>query len=377
MQGAPVLKFAAQKLTMLLLLCMLGGSLFAQQWTIRGKILNEFTKEPFPFASIHWSKAKFGITSDSVGKFIIAKSNFSNDTLVIRYVGYDDFFKPYQPLKDTGEITIYLSLAKMNSGATVKTKFNKGLRWWKNIVLNKSKNNPFKYDNYSYELYNKLELDLNNIKQSSFDKIKLLKPFGFVLNNIDSVTESKPFLPVFLTESLSDYYYSNSSNKTREEIKAVQTNGIKNETVLQFVGGISQKINAYDNYCNLFGKEFISPLSISGDKYYNYKGADTQTIAGDKFFHLYFSPKNDGENTFSGDCWIHAATWAVQKITLNTSPTANINFVNRLTIIQEFSLSSNSEWVLAKDKVIADLSPFKKIKFLLLAVRQQPIKMYR
>lgn len=355
-------KYFARKILLVLFLCAFYNCLFAQQVVIRGKVINEFTKEPFSFASIHWAKAKFGITTDSVGKFSIAKTNITNDTLIISYVGYENVLKPFQPLKDTGELIIYLSVAKMNSGATVKTKFNKGLRWWKNIVTNKSKNNPFRFDNYSYELYNKLELDLNNIKQNSFDKIKLLKPFGFVLNNIDSVTDSKPFLPVFLTESLSNYYYSNSTNKTREEIKAVQTNGIKNETVLQFVGGINQKINAYDNYCNLFGKEFISPLSISGDKYYHYKGADTQTIGGEKYFHLIFSPKQEGENTFSGDCWIHSTTWAIQKITLNTAPTANINFVNRLTIIQEFALNNNKEWVLAKDKVIADLSPFKKDK---------------
>lgn len=362
MQLFSVHNIYAQRLLCIVLCCIFYSQLFAQPSSIKGKILNEFTKEPFPFASIHWAKAKFGITADSAGKFTLQKTSFVNDTLVVSYVGYEDFLKPYQLTKDTAEIIIYLQLAKMNNGATVKTKFNKGLRWWKNVVANKVTNNPYRFDNYSYELYNKLELDLNNIKQTSFDKIKLLKPFGFILNNIDSVTEAKPFLPVFLTESLSDYYYSNNPYKVREEIKAVQTNGIKNETVLQFVGGISQKINAYDNYCNLFGKEFISPLSISGDKYYNYKGADTQTIAGDKFYHLYFSPKHEGENTFTGDCWIHSTTWAIQKITLNTSPTANINFVNKLSIIQEFALNNAKQWVIAKDKVVADLSPFKKDK---------------
>ncbi|MBP0588042.1 hypothetical protein J8J22_23560, partial [Mycobacterium tuberculosis] len=76
------------------------------------------------------------------------------------------------------------------------------------IVANKEKNNPYKYQSYAYELYNKMEIDLNNLDRRYFTDKKLLKPFAFVLDNIDSVSENKPFLPVYLTEALSDYYYS-------------------------------------------------------------------------------------------------------------------------------------------------------------------------
>ena len=145
-------------------------------------------------------------------------------------------------------------------------------------------------------------------------------------------------------------------------IKAVATNGIKNETVVQFLGGISQKVNIYKDYIILFNKEFISPISTIGDRFYNYKGADTQTINKQKFFHLFFMPKQNGSNTFSGDCWIHSTTWAIQKINLTASPTANINFVNRLSIVQEFKQQNDTLWVFAKDKFIAELSPFKKEK---------------
>ena len=129
---------------------------------------------------------------------------------------------------------------------------------------------------------------------------------------------------------------------------------------MQFMGGVSQKINVYENYITVFKKEFISPISSLGDKFYNYKGADTQIINHEKYFHLFFSPKQDGSNTFSGDCWIHSNTWAIQRINLNISPTANINFVNRLSIIQEFSKTGTGKWIFAKDKFIADLSPLNK-----------------
>ena len=173
------------------------------------------------------------------------------------------------------------------------------------IVANKPKNNPYIYKNYAYELYNKMELDLNNVNRKYFTDKKLLAPFVFLLENIDSVSDHTPFLPVYMTEALSDYYYSNDPVRIREEIKAAKTEGMKNESMLQFIGGINQKINVYENITNAMGKEFISPLSDVGDKYYNYKGADTQYISGQRYLHLLFSPKREGENTFSGDCWIH------------------------------------------------------------------------
>ncbi len=355
-------KITANFFLLFALFILLNNNLKGQTNLVTGKVINYFTNESIAFASVYWKKAGSGTISDSSGHFTFRKSNFKNDTIVVSYIGYEDIYHPYNDKKDTGEILLSLNKLKLSNTVEVKTKFNKGLRWWKAIVVHKNENNPYQYNNYYYELYNKIEIDINNIKQSAFDKSKLLKPFAFVLGNIDTISDAKPFLPIFLTESISDYYYSNSPYKVREEIKAIQTNGIKNKTVMQFMGGVNQKINVYENYINVFGKEFISPLSDIGDKYYNYKGADTQTINRQKYFHLRFTPKQAGTNTFSGDCWIHNTTWAIQKITLNISATANINFVNQLSIIQEFYQLQNGKWVVAKDKFIADLSPLKKDK---------------
>ncbi|MBA4197823.1 MAG: hypothetical protein C0459_09735 [Chitinophaga sp.] len=347
----------------LTMLCITVQYLHAQSFSIKGRVINYFTNEVMSFASVKWKLAGNGILTDSIGHFTIKKNNSQIDTLVVSYIGFEDVYRPINPKRDTTEIVITVPQVKVSQGVEVKAKFNKGLRWWKAIVAHKKENNPYQFSSYYYELYNKLELDINNIKKESFEKKKILKPFAFVLDNIDSTSEAKPFLPIFLTESLSDYYYSNNPLKVREEIKAVQTNGIKNETVMQFMGGVSQKINIYDEYITVFGKEFISPISNIGDRYYNYKGADTQTIGGQKFYHLLFTPKQEGSNTFIGDLWIHSITWAIQKVTLNISATANINFVHQLSIIQEFTQAATGKWVFAKDKFVADISPLKKDKF--------------
>ncbi len=364
-----------------LLLCVLlscSSAWSQQRGNLRGKIMNDFTKEPVPFASVYWKKAGFGSTSDSAGNFLIRLSHNAIDTLIVSYVGFADVYKQIRNnTKDTANVEMVLRNLKLSSTVEVKSKFSKGLRWWKLVVTHKAKNNPYKYQNYAYELYNKMELDINNVNRKYFTDKKLLRPFTFLLDNIDSVSDHTPFLPIYMTEALSDYYYSVDPHKIREEIRAAKTDGMKNESMLQFIGGINQKINVYENFTNAMGKEFISPLSDVGDKYYNYKGADTQYISGQRYLHLLFTPKRDGENTFSGDCWIHGSNWGIYKINLNISATANINYVNRLSIVQEFGLQPDSAWMFAKDKTVIDFTPFGKEKLSFIARRTSTYKNVR
>lgn len=335
---------------------------FAQhQHMITGTVVNKFTQEPLAFSSVYWKMAGVGCLTDSLGKFSIKLGKKPSDTLLISYVGYTTMRLPSHEIEDKGDLVIRLESA-MKEGVEVKAKYNKGLLWWRNIVAHKGKNAPRHYDTWYCELYNKIEIDLANIDKTSLERSRILKPFSFVLKDIDTTTEERPFLPVFLTESVSDYYVSSRPPKLKEEIKALQTSGIRNESVMEYLGGIHQKIDVYSDYMNVFGREFISPVSIVGDKYYHYKGLDTQFIGGEKYLHLRFTPKREGENLFAGDCWIHSSSWALQKISLSVSGTANINFVNRLSIIQEFSRRNNEEWMVARDKFIVELAPLGRNK---------------
>lgn len=47
---------------------------------------------------------------------------------------------------------------------------------------------------------------------------------------------------------------------------------------------------------------------------------------------------------------------------MDASSTASINFVKRLSIVQEFKLYNDSTWILSKDKFVAEISPLKKDK---------------
>lgn len=343
-----------------LLILFLAGSTYAQQKVLMGTVKDAHSDEIIPFASVSFLKNKAGLLTDSSGQFLFRFEKWPQDSLEITYVGYQAY---YYPLSDTiSEDTIRLTFAleRASIGAVVvKSKFNRGLSVWRRIVKNKPRNDRYRFANFSYELYNKLELDLNNINKDKLKKGLFTKPVGFIFDNVDT-TEEKPFLPVYLTESISDYFYQKSPKRYREVFKASKTIGIENQSLAEKLGGMDQNVNVYNNFIPVFDKQFVSPASDNGDAYYEYRVTDTQYVAGKRYYHLVFSPKRKGENTFEGDAWIHDTTFAIQKMNLRLGKEANINFVEKLSMIQEYKLINDSTWFLSKDKFVINIYPVGK-----------------
>lgn len=336
----------------------------AQVRVLKGIIKDVHSDERIPFASMKFLKAGSGRLADSAGAFIFRFEHWSPDTLEVTYVGYQDYKFVIDPANihgDTLNLIINMERGKYAAEVVVKRKIDRGLLMWKRIVRKKPYNDRYRFANFSYELYNKLELDLKNLNKDKLNEMKLLKPFKFLLNNIDT-TEGAPYLPVFLTESISDYYFQKSPLKRREVFRGSKTEGINNESVSKLLGGMDQNVNFYSNFIPVFDKLFVSPISDNGDAYYNYKVTDTQYVGGRRFIHFFFTPRRKGENTFEGDCWVHDTTFAIQKMNLRLDKSANINFMETLSLIQEFQIVNDSIWFLSKDKFVADIAPLGNSK---------------
>ncbi len=314
---------------------MLTGLSFGQV-RLSGYIKDTHSDESIPFASIQFKNSGIGKLSDSSGNFHFNLSHWPSDTLIITYAGFEEKLIPLDTSLHEINLTVSMIRGKPTSEVIVRGKINRGLLLWRRIVKNKPINDRRVFDNFGYELYNKLEIDLNKINKQKLQKgIFPPKAFKFILNNIDSVSEDHPFLPVYITETISNYYYQSAPKKFLENMQANKTIGVKNESFSKLLGGMYQNINVYKNFIPVFDLNFVSPISENGDNYYNYKVPDTQFVAGKRFFHFVFYPKRKGGNTFQGDAWIADSTYAVQKMNLMISPGANVNFVEKLSLVQE------------------------------------------
>ncbi|TKK64649.1 carboxypeptidase-like regulatory domain-containing protein [Ilyomonas limi] len=343
------------------ILLLISSLAMAQSTTISGIVADKQSDEPIPFAAVTFRKDGRGILTDSLGKFSLYIVGIeASDTLEINSVGYKIVYIPFNTLKDSAQLTVQLEVLPPQNEAVVKSKYNRALWFWKKVVAAKPKNDMRRFDNYGYEVYNKLELDIDNVNKDKLGNLPLLKKLNFVLDYVDTTSESKPYLPVYLTETLSDFYKQRQPYRTREVIKASITNGLDNESLIKYLGSTYQNVNVYDNTIPVFDKYFVSPFADNADAFYKFKLQDTQYLNKKRLVHFLFQPKHPGANLFTGDCWVNDTSFAIQKITMRPSTDANINFITGLSIIQEYKFVGDSTWFLYKDKFVADLSPLGK-----------------
>ena len=332
----------------------------AQSVSFTGIIQDAHTKEPVSYASIYFTRSGIGKTSDGAGNFSFYIGKFLKDTMVVTYVGYEVYKIALNDSVNNKTIVIQLQRGAATNGVMVKSKINKGLFLWKKIMSKKKQYNRYNLSNFGYEAYNKLEIDIKNFKADKAKKNFLLKPFAFVFDNMDSVTEKEPFLPAYLLESVSDYAFQKNTKKYFENIKASNTKGFNNESINKFLGVMNQNVNTYGNYVTVMDKDFIGPFNDNADVYYNFAVPDTQTVNGKKIFHFVFAPKHAGQNTFEGDAWVFAQSFQIQKINLYLGKDANINYIDRISVFQEFIPINDSVYFLNRDKFFADFKVMGK-----------------
>jgi len=169
---------------------------------INGVVRDKQSDEPIPFCSVVFKISGKGVLTDTAGRFSFESDKWSdNDTLRISSVGYNIVLIPTSIIKDSVFFTVKLEVQSFANEAVVKVKYNRALWFWKRIMKYKNIHDRTHWNNFSYEIYNKLELDLENLNTNKLSQNKLLKPLNFVLNYIDSTSEERPFLPAYLIET--------------------------------------------------------------------------------------------------------------------------------------------------------------------------------
>lgn len=327
----------------LLLLTLFSSLANAQTTKIRGKVTDISTGEALPFVNISIPGTTTGTITDFNGEYYL-ETRQRGDSISASYIGYKPLSKHFKP-NIYQEINFQLtSSSTMLEAIVVKPGENPAHPILRKIIANKAKNNPEHLNDYQYESYNKVEIDLNNVDEDMKNK-RIFKQFQFIFNYVDtSAITGKTFLPIFITETLSDYYYSKSPRTEKEIIKATKISGVNNESVAQFTGKMYQTMNIYDNYINIFDQGFVSPIADLGLLYYRYYLIDSAFIGKHWCYQLSFKPRRKQEPTFTGDIWVNDTTFAIVKSDLRMEKTANVNFVKDMVINSEYTKLGDTLW---------------------------------
>ncbi|CAM3836181.1 DUF5686 domain-containing protein [Flavobacterium cucumis] len=333
------------------------------QTKVGGKVMDEFG-EPIAFANVIFKNSKEGVITDENGNFYFESSqNYS--VLVVSYVGYEKKEISLKPGLNTGlkiqlqsgtvlrEVVVY-------KGKTSK-KNNPAIDILRKIWERRRKNGLKMFKQYEYDKYEKVEFDINTI-DSAFMNNKAFKGLEFVFNQIDTSSISgKTFLPIFINETLSEVYGDNEDKKYKEITKANKNSGFgSGDGVNTFIKDLYADFDIYDNYLKFFDKDFVSPLSRTGINVYNYVLNDSMFIDNKWCYNIVYYPRRKNELTFKGDFWVNDTTFAIKKINLEASKSANINWVKEIYIEQEYDVLNDSVFLLKRDYMMSDFSFSKK-----------------
>ena len=333
--------------------------LMAQSITLTGRVIDEDTKEGLAFCNVYFEGSTTGVATDIDGYYSLSTAALS-DSLTASAIGYDAISKAIRKDIDQ-EINFQLSSSSLVlSEVVVIAGENPAIPIVKKILKHKKENRKEYLDAFQCEEYTKVELDLENINPE-MRKSKLLKPFDFIFDNIDSLSDEKPFLPVYITEKLTDLYYAKEQKKIVKSVQAERVSGIKNQTVVEFLNQIHEDFSVYDDWIYVLSKGFASPFSDLAFHYYEYYLIDSSYINGQWSYKLKFKPKRRQENTFFGEFWVADSSFAIVRLDMRMSPEVNINLVKRVIIFQEFDLLKEQHWLPMRQKIVVDFRASKKL----------------
>jgi hypothetical protein len=341
---------------LLILFCFLlmGMVGYGQKTIVYGRVTDSLSQQPVPFCTVVFKGTQSGVTTDIDGRYRM-ETYYSSDTLMTYSMGYVPMFVRVKQGVST-EINFSLSPTsdKMQALVFTSEEVNPAITIMKRVLRNKKINNREKLDAYEYEAYNKVEFDLNNITQELQDR-KILKPFEFIFEGLDTTAE-KTYLPVFMTESLSNFYFKRNPKTSKEVVKAAKVSGVENQSINQFLGDMYQNVNVYDNELIVFNKSFTSPIAAYCLGFYDYILLDSAWVEGKWCYKLSFEPKRKSELLFKGEMWINDTTYAVKTIDATIAEGANINWIKQFTVHQEFNEVEEEVWMLTGDGLLVDFN---------------------
>ncbi len=342
---------------------LMTAQLLLAQTKVSGVVVDK-TNQPIPFATIVFKKTNIGVVANEDGRFYI-ESPQKHSVLVVSSAGFSEreiyleeavvynFKVKLNEAESLNEVVVF-------AGKTSK-KNNPALDILRKIWERKRKNGLYQFNQYQMEKYEKVEFDMNTI-DSAFMKNKVFKGMEFVFKHVDtSKVTGKTYLPIFINESLSDVYGDNRQKKVKEKLKANKTSGFEgNQQILSFLKDLYSDYSIYNNHLTFFDKSFTSPLSRTGVDVYNYVLRDSAYIDNKKCYNILFYPRRKNELTFKGDFWVNDTTFAIKKINMAVTKSANINWIKDIYIEQEFEVMNDSVFLLTRDYMMSDFALNKK-----------------
>ncbi|RRB07169.1 DUF5686 and carboxypeptidase-like regulatory domain-containing protein [Larkinella rosea] len=314
---------------------------FAQtSYKISGRITDAGTGEGIPFANVALKGKTVGTTSDENGKYTLTSTQ-TGDSLLFSSLGYQTRAYPINPVaSQTIDAVLASTATKLQEVKIYAKGGDPAYRIIREAIRRREQFDPDQLTAFQYESYSKVEAYVNNFANQR-KKGRGPGPVGRLLSRLPAIYDSqgKPAVPVFVSETFSEYYQRANPHKTKEKILKSRASGVgisDGGVSAQLTGSSFQQYNFYRNYINLLRKDLPSPLGQAWQTIYKFRLIDTVTVSGVVCFQIDFEPKRPTDLAFSGTTWIDTTRFGLSQIDAKIDQRANINFVDEIRIEQEW-----------------------------------------
>lgn len=241
-------------------------------------------------------------------------------------------------------------------------KNNPAVELMRKVIAAKRKTNVKEKPYCRYRKYQKLTFAANEVTPDALSQGLLGKIPGVASLVETCPTTGKLILPLNMTETVTDYLHRKRPETEREIKVGERSDGLSE---MFATGGILSTamqdfftdVDIYDNQIRLLQHPFTSPISPDAIGFYRFFITDTLAVEADSCIQLYFSPNNPQDFGFSGYIYIlKDSSYQVRRCELSLPRKTGVNFVDGMSIVQEFERLKSGERVLTTDDMTIELS---------------------
>ncbi|MBS1947923.1 MAG: carboxypeptidase-like regulatory domain-containing protein [Bacteroidetes bacterium] len=312
------------------------GAVSQNEFIIKGKVIENATNRPIPYATVHLIGSPYSTLSKTDGSFRLHITGWY-DSLEVTSVGFERYLVALQNGSIPGIVIQMKHEANTMQEVVIGAAKKPGKRFMEKVIANKANNNPSRFRSYSYKRYTRNELDIDQVDYAKAKGAGLKNLMLKTYSGLDSNAKSDKELPIYFAEYLANVYHSMSPNIEKENIIAKKNLGLKTDGLLSRLDKFYFFFNVYDDWLPLFSQTYVSPLNANAFSYYKYfEGTTMLSENGDTIQQIRFAPLREYEKAFSGTLWINRKTLAVETVSMHLAKTANLNFISDIKYSQDY-----------------------------------------
>ena len=333
---------------------------------VTGVVIDADTGDSLSYVSLKYKGSHVSTISDGWGMFSIARH--SGMYITFSAVGYKA--KNVYIGDKTNNLVVKLKSDTHNLDEVVvkakkvrySRKENPAVELMRRVIAKKQQTKLENKDYYQYRTYERLTIALNDISEHSLDSGAYSRKAWLKDQVEKNPVTGKNVLPVITNEKIFHKYYRKAPQKERIYVDAEHSTGVNDlietgDIFTTLAKDVFSEVDIYDDQVRLLQYPFTSPIGRDAISFYRFYIVDTLDVKGDSCIQVSFLPNNQQDFGFRGDLWIiNDSMLHVKKVHLSIPKRSDVNFVNNMSVDQEYLKLPSGDWVLNVNDMLVEMT---------------------